>query len=74
MESHQREEIVTLKDWLKLHRYTQAQFQAMLNPPPEAGNLNRWINGRVMISLPRAIEIQAITKGKVKPADWLTEK
>jgi DNA-binding transcriptional regulator YdaS (Cro superfamily) len=68
------ENAMTLKEWLKKNRYSQKEFRLMLNPPPEMGNLSRWVNGKVMISLPRAVEIQRITRGRVKPSDWVAEE
>lgn len=65
---------MTLKEWMKENRYTQTLFASMMNPPPPLGQLSGWVNGNATPRLARILEIQAITKGRVKPADWLSNK
>jgi hypothetical protein len=60
-----------LKDWLKENRYTQTEFRLMMVPPPEKAHFSRLVNGKKTMTLQRALEIQVLTKGKVKPQDWL---
>lgn len=63
-----------LKDWMKENRYTQTHFATLMNPPVTISQLNSWIHGRSIPLLPRAIEIQQLTKGRVKPSDWIVKE
>ncbi|OTP69460.1 helix-turn-helix domain-containing protein [Caballeronia sordidicola] len=60
-----------LKDYLLKERITQRQFAEKMNPPLHVNHLNRYLNGAVEISVARAVEIEKLTHGKVKPEDWL---
>lgn len=60
-----------LTDYLKRKRLTQAEFGLLLNPPMSQAALSHVINGRIRISLERALEIQTVTSGEVAVTDWV---
>jgi hypothetical protein len=60
-----------LKEWLKFNRYTQVEFLTKMADPPSRPTFNNWIHGRYPIPLSAAVEIQKLTRGQVRPKDWL---
>jgi DNA-binding transcriptional regulator YdaS (Cro superfamily) len=60
-----------LKDWLEANRYTQVAFLKKMSNPPTRPTFNNWIHGRFPIPLSAAVEIQKLTRGQVRPQDWL---
>lgn len=62
-----------LKDYLAKEGITQREFAEKMNPPLQQSHLSNYMSGRVKISLARAIEIQRLTKGAVKPESWLEQ-
>lgn len=60
-----------LAEYLKSKMVTQTEFGRLLNPPMSQVHLSHVINGRVRVSLKRAIEIEEVTDGAVTVRDWL---
>lgn len=63
-----------LADYLKSKGLTQTEFGKLLNPPMTQVHVSHVINGRLRISLERAVEIEELTNGEVSVRDWLKKE
>lgn len=60
-----------LNEYLKSKGITQTEFGQKLSPPMTQMHISHVINGRVRISLERAVEIEEMTGGEVSVRDWV---
>ena len=58
-----------LDHYLTKRRISQSDFGALLEPPVTQGAISQWVQGVTRVSLHRALEIQARTKGAVTVKD-----
>lgn len=63
-----------LSDYLKKRGMTQTEFGRLLNPPMTQMHISHVVNGRVRISLERAVEIEEVTGGEVTVRDWMPQE
>lgn len=58
-----------LRTFLADKQLSQAAFGALLNPPVTQSLVSQWIRGEVCVTLHYALQITALSKGKVTPAE-----
>lgn len=58
-----------LDDFLAEAGITQGELGKKLDPEVSQGNVSHWINGRQKVGLDHALQIEAISDGKVTPHD-----
>lgn len=54
-----------LRDYLRDESLSQAAFGQKLDPPVSAGKVNHWLEGRRRVSLAEALQVLALTGGRV---------
>ena len=57
--------VMTLAEYLKAHRITQAEFGRKLDPPVSQGKVNHWLQGTRRVSLAEGLQIVEVTGGEV---------
>jgi transcriptional regulator with XRE-family HTH domain len=60
---------MTLTEYRKKKKLSQAAFGALLEPPASQALVSQWECGDTRVTLDYAVQIKGITKGAVKPED-----
>ena len=66
--------LIHLRDYLKRHRLTHAEFGLKLNPPVSASKVNHWVQGTRRVSLAEALHIETLSSGEVQPRQLVCAK
>ena len=66
--------LIHLRDYLKRHRLTHAEFGLKLDPPVSASKVSHWVQGTRRVSLVEALQIETLTHGELEPRRLVCER
>jgi DNA-binding transcriptional regulator YdaS (Cro superfamily) len=58
-----------LDEYMREQKLGQASLGAKLNPPVTQGAISQWMRGEVRVRLDYALQIEALTGGRVTPKE-----